>query len=159
MDSMDGMHLKRLTVPLLVAALVLAACGGGDEAPEDVGAPSTPTEASPTEAGPVEVPAGCRSVQPGDALEIEAEDVSFDTDCASAPSGVAFQIEFKTRDEGLSHNFAIYTDETGSEALFQGEIVSGRADTIYDVDPLPSGTFFFRCDVHPTQMFGIFVAP
>ena len=41
---------------------------------------------------------------------------------------------------------------------------AGPADTLvgpgsvtYQVDALPAGSYFFRCDVHPTQMTGTFV--
>ena len=41
--------------------------------------------------------------------------------------------------------------------LFQGETFAGPDEQTYQVDPLQAGDFFFRCDVHPTQMTGTFV--
>ena len=36
-------------------------------------------------------------------------------------------------------------------------LVTGVAAKTYQVTPLPGGTYFFHCDVHPTVMFGTFV--
>ena len=41
--------------------------------------------------------------------------------------------------------------------LFLGEVFPGPRTVTYDVKPLPKGSYFFRCDVHPTQMHGAFV--
>ena len=37
------------------------------------------------------------------------------------------------------------------------QIITGPAVATYDVKALPAGTYFFHCDVHPTQMFGTLV--
>ena len=37
------------------------------------------------------------------------------------------------------------------------DIVAPGASTSYQIDGLPAGTYFFRCDVHPTTMTGQFV--
>jgi plastocyanin len=57
----------------------------------------------------------------------------------------------------VPHNVAIYTNASASQALFQGPNQSSPGTISYQVDPLPAGTYFFRCDVHPTQMTGVFV--
>jgi plastocyanin len=51
----------------------------------------------------------------------------------------------------VPHNIAIYTDSSLSEALFQGEIVTGPATAQYEVPPEPAGEYYFQCDVHPTM--------
>jgi hypothetical protein len=94
----------------------------------------------------------------GTELSITAQNIAFDTDCLAAPVGEAFTVEFNNQDSTPPHNFAIYTDQSAVEAIFQGEIFPGPATETYDVDPIEEeGSLFFRCDVHPTTMTGTFV--
>jgi plastocyanin len=46
---------------------------------------------------------------------------------------------------------AIYTDDSYSDALFTGEIVTGVATKEYKIPPLEPGTYPFRCEVHTTM--------
>ena len=144
---------------LVVVALMAVGCGGDEAAPttsaDESTTEGTPSpEAPPTaEETPDEPAADCA---PGGEIEVEAEDISFDTDCVAAPAGVPFEIEFKNRDPGVPHNFAIYT-EVGGDALFQGKVVTGAADATYQVDAIDAGQYHFQCDIHPT-MNGTFVA-
>jgi hypothetical protein len=107
---------------------------------------------SPATVGPGETcePAGTE-------LEISAQGTAFDTRCLAAPADQRFEILFRNEDEGLPHNVAIYTDSSASESLFIGETFPGPDDRTYQVDPVEVGDYFFRCDVHPTQMTGTFV--
>ncbi|MGZ4124659.1 MAG: cupredoxin domain-containing protein [Actinomycetota bacterium] len=93
----------------------------------------------------------------GTKLVISAQNVAFSTDCLAAPAGKAFTIVFDNKDPGVPHNISIYTDDSASTALFTGDMVSGPAKTTYTVPALDPGTYFFRCDVHPTTMTGTFV--
>ncbi len=93
----------------------------------------------------------------GTALKIAAKNVAFDTDCLAAPAGKAFTITFTNQDAGVPHNVAIYTDSSAATALFQGKLISGPDTITYQVSALDAGMYFFRCDVHPTQMTGTFV--
>jgi nitrite reductase (NO-forming) len=93
----------------------------------------------------------------GTSLKIAAKNTAFDTNCLAAPAGKAFTIEFDNQDPGIPHNVSIYTDSSASSPLFTGEMVIGPGKTTYKVGPLDAGTYFFRCDVHPTTMTGTFV--
>jgi plastocyanin len=93
----------------------------------------------------------------GTKLAIAAQNVAFSTDCLAAPAGKAFTIAFDNKDPGVPHNISIYADESASTALFAGDLVSGPATTTYRVPALDPGTYFFRCDVHPTTMTGTFI--
>ena len=68
-----------------------------------------------------------------------------------------FEIVFDNMDAGIPHNVAIYTDENASTALFVGDTINGPEVITYEVPALDAGTYFFRCDVHPTTMTGTFV--
>jgi hypothetical protein len=107
---------------------------------------------SPATVGPGET---CKPA--GTELEITAQGTAFDTRCLAAPADQPFEILFNNEDEGLPHNVAIYTDSSASESLFIGETFPGPDDRTYPVDPVEAGDYFFRCDVHPTQMTGTFV--
>jgi plastocyanin len=110
---------------------------------------------APTTAG------GCKPS--GTTITVVAMGVAFDQSCLAAPSGQAFTIDFNNMDVGTQHNVDIYTKaplDGGAHlagAKDASDVVTGPATTTYDVAPLKAGTYFFQCDVHPTQMFGTFV--
>jgi cupredoxin-like protein len=97
----------------------------------------------------------------GTTLQISAQNVAFDKNCLAAPAGKAVTIEFNNQDPALPHNVEIFTDSSGTTRLGGAtgpdDTVAGPATVTYKVDPLKAGTFFFRCDVHPTTMTGTFV--
>ncbi|HEX6845058.1 MAG TPA: cupredoxin domain-containing protein [Actinomycetota bacterium] len=92
------------------------------------------------------------------ALDIVALNVAFDLNCLVAPAGEPFEINFDNQDAGIPHNVAIYTDSSAATSLFVGETFNGVDQRAYAVDPLDAGTYFFRCDVHPTTMTGTLAA-
>jgi len=97
--------------------------------------------------------AGGRSV----AVEIAAEHMVFDTDTITVPVGAEVTIAFENRDNGIPHNVSVYTDSSAAEEIFVGDIVTGPARATYVFTaPETPGTYFFRCDVHPS-MNGEFV--
>jgi plastocyanin len=93
----------------------------------------------------------------GTVLQISASNSAFDPKTLTAPAGQAFSIAFKNNDAGLPHNVAIYTDATASTNLFRGNTFAGPRSEVYKVKGIPAGTYFFKCDVHPT-MTGTFTA-
>ncbi len=96
---------------------------------------------------------------PKTTVTLSAKNIAFDTQTLSVPSGAAFTIGFDNQDSGTSHNVAIYTNQSASKVLFRGSLVTGPKAVVYHVPALPSGTYFFRCDVHPTQMTGTLTVP
>src|SRR5262249_36767511 len=87
-------------------------------------------------------------------LSLTAQNATFDTDCLAAPAGQPITITFDNRDPSVPHNVSIYTDESATKALFTGDLVTGPKKVTYDGGTLPAGTYFFRCNVHPTTMTG-----
>ncbi|HET7173328.1 MAG TPA: cytochrome c oxidase subunit II [Nocardioidaceae bacterium] len=93
----------------------------------------------------------------GTTLKLSAHNIHYSTSCLAAPAGKPFTITFDNMDKGVPHNVAIYSDSTASKVLFRGQIVTGPKTVTYHVPALPAGTYYFRCDVHPTAMHGTFV--
>ena len=93
----------------------------------------------------------------GTELRVVAENHSFGTDCLAAPADQAFTIAFRNQDTSPhgAHNIAIYREP--GVAVFTGETLGpGGRSVVYEVQPLPAGTYTFRCDAHPF-MNGTFI--
>ncbi|HEY7702126.1 MAG TPA: cytochrome c oxidase subunit II [Candidatus Limnocylindrales bacterium] len=92
------------------------------------------------------------SAPPGAApLMIAAQNIAFDKTELTAPADTPFQIEFDNRDPSIPHNVAIHEGSPTGPEVFRGEIFPGPAKKVYDVPPLPAGTYGFICTVHPTM--------
>ena len=88
-------------------------------------------------------------------VDLVAENIAFDKSTITVPAGARVTVNFNNRDSGVPHNFAVYETEAAEKVIFRGQIVTGLAKTEYTFDaPAVSGTYFFRCDIHPTQMTG-----
>lgn len=122
MTSLPGRGSISATALILTFGFGLAACSTGGATIAPVVAPS----GSPT---------------------IVARDLKFDTSRLVLPAGQPFTLVFENED-GAPHNVAIYRDAAATDALFVGEVFNGPAGRAYAVPALPSGTFFFRCDIH-----------
>lgn len=121
-----------LTLGLVAAAAVFAACGGASAAP--------PTEA-PGSNPPADPAPG------GTSVTIVAKDMQFAPADVTVPAGTAVQIVFDNQ-EGAPHNIAI-SDASGA-SVFKGEIVSNKQVT-YTVPALQPGSYPFLCEVHPNM--------
>lgn len=65
-------------------------------------------------------------------------------------------VSFQNNDIGVRHNLSVYTDWSARETIFQGEAIPGAARdgdepsrTMYRFPMPPTGTYYFRCDLHP----------
>jgi plastocyanin len=115
------------------------------------------TETPPPTGEPTESPTGTPTGEPtgsppeGETVEITAQGTAFDTSELTLPADKPSTIVFDNQDS-LPHNVAIYTEQ-GGEPLFAGDIITGTTAD-YPVPPLQPGSYYFQCDVHPTEMNG-----
>jgi plastocyanin len=92
-----------------------------------------------------------QSALPG--FDLSAKNVAFSTKAMSLPATNAV-IKFSNQDN-QPHNVAIFKSSKDlSTPLFRGTIAQPGTTEIYKVGTLAAGTYYFHCDVHPTQMFG-----
>jgi hypothetical protein len=140
-----------------------AIAAGGSQFPA-----AFPSAPGPGPSGPSAQPSGSPPVPAtcapsGTKLEIAASGIAYDKRCLAAPANQAFTVTFTNRDAGTPHNFEIFTDPSAATRLGGAkdatDVVVGPGSTTYDVQALESGTYFFHCDIHPTQMSGTFIVP
>ncbi len=73
----------------------------------------------------------------------------------TAPAGQPFTITFDNQDAAVPHNVAIHAAEDFSDqAIAATAIEPGPVTQTLEVPALDPGTYYFRCDVHPTTMTG-----
>ncbi len=87
----------------------------------------------------------------GEAVTVTAQNISFDTDTIDLPANTAVTLTFQNEDAGVQHNISIYEDDSRAKSLFKGALVTGIATAQYQIPPLPPGTYYFQCDVHPNM--------
>ena len=80
---------------------------------------------------------------------VTAVDMAFDPGTVTVAGGEAFTIALVNED-AMPHNIAIYTDESKSEKLFEGEVVTDGT-VVYDIPALDPGEYFFDCSLHPNM--------
>lgn len=91
-------------------------------------------------------------------IDLTAQNTAFNLNSISVPAGSEVTINFNNMENGIQHNFAVYTNSTANEPIFVGDIITGPSTISYTFTaPAEPGDYFFRCDVHPTQMFGLFI--
>ena len=143
---------------LLVAAFVVQVgwipprAAGSEASPGASGAP--PPEGGgggepPASGEPGGSPGSGDGAGGGGGLELHAKDIAFVETSLSAPADQPFDLHFFNDDASIPHDVA-FKDGSGAEA-FKGEVVTGIADTVYKVPPLPAGTYQYICTIHPNM--------
>jgi plastocyanin len=153
-EGEERMRLARIAPLVLALALVAAACGGGNgDGGGDGGGGGGGTEPTGTGGGDA---GGSTSLSitapPGSSNDGFAET------SLSVPADTPFTIAFDNQDEGIPHNVQIFEgDETTGTPVWapaDNELITGPAQTTYDVPGLPAGTYTFNCFSHPVTMVG-----
>lgn len=104
--------------------------------------------------------AGTPTVSPAEVrsekVMIKAKNFAFDVPRITVPAGAQVTVEFENEDSA-PHNMAFYTDPSLTATIYKGKIIDGPGKITYVFTaPATPGTYFFRCDLHPT-MKGEFV--
>ena len=140
---------------LAAVAMLSSACGAGGTPSE--GRTTTPPPASqPLPVAGSPAPYTAATCEPsGSRLVLVAKADEFSLDCMATSAGMRTTITFVNKDVS-PHNLAIYEDPqvgvfmpVGYDypALFRGDRVTKQ--TVFRIPPLESGTYYFRCDIHP----------
>ncbi len=95
----------------------------------------------------------------GQTVEVTAQNITYSTNAITVKTGGKIRLRLDNNDKGTDHNIGVYkssTDLTPASPGSVGIIFSGVNvdDTVFDAPA--AGTYAFRCDVHPTSMFGTF---
>ena len=149
----------------LVASLTLAGCVSSAAAGWTFAPPPTATPVA--SAGGSSAPSAGASAAPGSAapgsaapsgaaadVTISADNIAFEQSSVSAPAGKAFTIAFDNKDASVPHD--VYIKDAGGSQVFAGAIVTGPAQTTYNVPSLAAGSYTFFCSIH-SNMTGTMV--
>jgi plastocyanin len=80
--------------------------------------------------------------------------VAFSTGSLSAPAGMV-TINFSNNDNGINHNVHVYAGANASgTSVGATAIAMGPTQQSLNLGALTPGSYFYRCDVHPSQMTG-----
>lgn len=169
-----------LVVLLGTAAVLIAGCGGDDSGgtataagiefrtPSASGAtsPAATSPAATSPAASATAPVASATAQasasaPSAAsavVNITAKDTKFDKSTITVPAGVEITVNL-TNDDTLIHNISFYPDKNATNAISEGELFKGPNVTKTEkfTSPAKAGTYYFHCDVHPTEMNGSFI--
>jgi plastocyanin len=104
---------------------------------------------------PTETEAGGGGPKP-ERVSLTASGTTFLETKLTLTAGAKVSMSFDNKDAGLQHNFALFDGKDASApALFHSPLVTGPATATFTFTaPSKPGSYFFHCDVHPTQMTG-----
>jgi len=150
-----------LMLGVLIAATI--ACGDDDQAETGVPGETSPAATRDDDATPEATgddtggPTGAATGL-DDEVQVQAADFSFTPATFSVPAGVPVKIEVRNSGN-LSHTLTVYSDEDRSNRVPGADTGTIEAGEDADIETtFDSGEYFFRCEIHPTQMEGEFTA-
>jgi plastocyanin len=153
-------RLRLLGLPL--AALLIAACGGGS-GPNWTYAPLGPTPSAGAETSAPTAPPGSPSGSPGtgttfDVITNDDAPLDFVPNELTMPAATLVTVNYNNN-SSLPHNINFF-DGTDSSAPSLGAtaVVTGpnAIETLSFTTPAAPGDYYFWCDVHLTAMQGIY---
>jgi plastocyanin len=143
---------------ILLLGLSISVLTAGCTAPGDnsttPAAPPTPMETGTPAMTPIQIVPPER--EGNVTIELVADDQAFDQRTIVVPAGAEVTVEFENLDM-VPHNLAVYRTSDANDPIFVGEIIDQGSITYTFTAPEEPGMYFFRCDVHPTDMTGNFV--
>jgi len=152
---------------MLLAALLIAACGEPAASTTDTRATASPTARATPEPTPTLRPVDAILAECDDAPAAEGEPVTlrlranssgFDTDRLEGPRACEpFVIELRNADQSEQHNTAIEPLDLIGAPLFAGELANRGQSARYEVPGLPAGEYRFLCQPHRGYMNGTLV--
>jgi plastocyanin len=102
-----------------------------------------------TIAGPPPAPG-----QPSGPVVTANDPTAFDPNTIELPGGQPATITFDNEDPGVTHNFDVYRDKDYTQEIAKTPDVTGIGTGQVALPALDPGTYYFRCDFHPTTMTG-----
>lgn len=150
---LSKLGIGRPMIALVVGAFLLTASFGG------WGCSSSPSTTTGTSSPPGTTTAPSTTTQSSSVtIDLVAQNIAFNMKTITVAAGAKVTVNFNNMDSQVPHNFSVYTNSSAATSIFVGNIVTGPTKTTYTFTaPSTPGTYFFRCDVHPTSMTGTFV--
>jgi plastocyanin len=114
---------------------------------ESISSASTSTNSSQTE-----------STASGTTILLVAQKLAFNLKTITVKAGAPVTINFDNSDNGVSHNFSVYTDSSAATSIFYGKPKMGPGTTAYSFTaPTTPGTYYFQDDAYADLMNGQFI--
>ncbi len=134
---------RLLNIPILAAAawalVLLGACGDGSYGDSN---------------GAGGIQGGGNNTGGAD-LRLVARDNKFDKNSLTASANTRVTLTLDNKDEGVSHNLALYQGKDAADLIFRGDFNLGPGNKDYTFQTPGAGEYYFRCDVHPDTMNGM----
>jgi len=143
-----------LMLIIVLVPLIISACSSASSVTSTVTSATTTT--TPTKTATTTMP-GTTTTGPAVTIDLSAKNIAFDKSTITVMAGAEVTLVFTNNDASIPHNFSLYTDSTASKAIFVGKVITGGSMTYHFTAPATPGAYFFRCDIHPTQMTGSFI--
>ena len=106
--------------------------------------------------------AGVTTGEGGTQLALVAKDLKFNLKDLTVEAAKPVTVTLDNQDAGIQHDWALYADERtanrGGQPLAATSLKQGPSKDSTNFTVQKAGTYFFRCDVHPTTMKGTLVA-
>lgn len=141
-------HPATMTGTLLVGSAKAPAAGAPSVAPSASPAPNGSASGKPS---PLKPPKTLKvGTGPKSAVQT-AKGVAFLNRKLALRASAPDTIVFKNEDPQTPHNIEITKDAAFATPIFTGAIFAGVADKTYSFIGPPAGSYYFRCQVHPSM--------
>jgi cytochrome c oxidase subunit II len=94
-------------------------------------------------------------------LTLVAKNITWDAKTLTVPAGSTVKLTVDNQDNAIPHNFSLYASEqaatSGEKPLAGTKPTAGPVQEDLTFNAPAPGTYYFRCDVHPTTMTGTFI--